>query len=91
MRRRIVNHLFFGAILEVFFMAPCTFRVCERHSLNSSAGPKPIAPRQVHYHVRLCAQAGLVTMGREPFVKELTWQGHELLQSFRDHDPTAAA
>ena len=45
--------------------------------------------KELLYHVRLCVQAGLVTMGRDPFVKELTWQGHELLASLRNHDTPA--
>ena len=35
------------------------------------------------YHARLCHQAKLVTMGRAPFIKELTWRGHELLAQLR--------
>ena len=44
---------------------------------------------QVHYHVRLCEQAGYVVMehevsiGRKPGIIELTWDGHEVLKQMR--------
>ena len=40
---------------------------------------------ELRYHVRLCNQAGLIIMAGHPFVKELTWNGHELLESFRNN------
>ena len=48
--------------------------------------------RQIHYHISLCAQAGLVetqkTTGADsPYprfaIRNLTWTGHEMLDSFR--------
>lgn len=35
------------------------------------------------YHARLCQQAKLIKMGKAPFIKELTWKGHELLDELR--------
>ena len=48
--------------------------------------------RQVHYHIELCHQAGFLEVHRisgseEPYprysVRNLTWLGHEMLETFR--------
>ena len=49
--------------------------------------------REVAYHVRLCEQAGHLTLGGSEnfasvsgsgfYIKELTWKGHEALTSLR--------
>ena len=44
---------------------------------------------QIQYHVRLCDQAGYLTIdnehaiGKQPGIVELTWHGHEMLEKMR--------
>ncbi|MYE07109.1 MAG: DUF2513 domain-containing protein [Chloroflexi bacterium] len=46
-------------------------------------------PRQVHYHVGLCGEAGYLHVQAsskrgEFFIQSLTWQGHEELDKHRN-------
>ena len=44
---------------------------------------KDFPEEEVLYHVRLCEQADFVKMGDQPFIRELTWTGHEMLERLR--------
>ena len=38
----------------------------------------------IEYHVRLCSNGGLVRTNRSGYPTELTWAGHDVLDSLRD-------
>ena len=46
---------------------------------------KDFPEEEVTYHVRLCKQAELIMMGNQPFIRELTWAGHEMLDRLREN------
>ena len=39
--------------------------------------------KQVEYHIKLCHQAGYIEVNRQGMMVELTWSGHEKLDSLR--------
>lgn len=68
-------------------------RFAERQSGEEPMIPPPeiegYTPRQVHYHVGLCGEAGYLhvresSTGGEFFIQSLTWQGHEVLDRHRN-------
>ena len=45
-------------------------------------------PGQVRYHIRLCVQAGYITMDEDHplYMRALTWAGHNELDRLRNKD-----
>ena len=46
---------------------------------------KDFPEEEVLYHARLCTQAGFVKAGSPPYIRELTWAGHEKLDELRNN------
>ena len=66
-----------------------------RYTRENATGSRPLSDpdfegftrEQVHYHIRLCDQAGYLTVresGRRNRIIELTWNGHEKLAASQD-------